>query len=311
MAYNEKISCFEGTDGYEQLIAESLAPYLEGGLFHYHPAVRKLTLQQLRRLCSQEDGLLLVVERHLAPTVLSMLHDEHLAVVEDATACIVQLCKHPAGLSTFDAPQVRATIESCLGAGANVRMRMMELFARMCAVSVEAFAVCKSLGAQHALIQDIQDSSDVLLRMNAIEMLPKLIGNDPDLRIILPLLETFCDEQSDEQSAFGPSFLAVIAHVISQAWQAGTEVPDQLLSKLHAVLASRLRITSQEEAVVNSLSVLCQSEHGARLVVSWADICNSLVALFESTTKQDVYIVLLLTFNSLLVHGDRFGTDQA
>jgi hypothetical protein len=297
---------FDGPAGYQQLMADDFAPYLEGGLFHPHPAVRKLTLQQLRRLCTNEDGLILIVERQLAGTILSMLHDDNLGVVEDATACIVQLCKHPAGLSTFDAPQARATVESCLGSGANVRMRMMELFARMCAVGPEAFGVCKALGAQGALMQDVQDESDVLLRMNAIEMLPKLIGNEPDVSVLMPLLDMFCAEESN----LGPSFLPVIARVISKAWQNTTEVPEELLIKLHSVLSSRLPIASHQEHVVCGLSVLSETEQGARLLASWGDVCNGLVELFGQTTKPDLQVALLFTFRSLVEHGDRFGADQ-
>jgi hypothetical protein len=105
----------------------------------------------------------------VASLLSSVVAGEDLSLADSAAAAILKLMTENAVIVQQMAPSVTDSARS-YSANSMILMRFADLLARTVAISSETFEVCRSCGAVDLLV-DVTRSEDVLLQLNALELL--------------------------------------------------------------------------------------------------------------------------------------------
>eukprot|EP00802_Teleaulax_amphioxeia_P015853 Tamp_15953.p1 GENE.Tamp_15953~~Tamp_15953.p1 ORF type:complete len:494 (+),score=134.77 Tamp_15953:125-1483(+) len=260
----EKVLGSAEEDSRLYLKSEDGARMLPLGLGHPDELVRRTSVRVATSLVECDEDIAWLHEQGIVYSLVCASTDSSLGVATTACNALVKAAARPTGVEAIFAPecceelQVRMHDDSA--AGSVIRMRVLELVCRMWSASPEAAQRCKALRAKEQLVA-ILEGDDILLQLNAIEVLAYLPPHDVGEDLLSQLLTTA--EESLGSGAVPARVLSSVATFVAQ--QEGMVSP-ALQARLCHILAQRLpQERAGSDGAVDMLSVvaaLCDTPRG-------------------------------------------------
>ena len=253
----EKLLCAEDADSRQILRGPDGARMLPIGFGHPDERVRLFCVRVVGGLVSCDEDIKWLEDHGLVFDLVCATTDTVLAVGNAACNVLVKAVACPAGVAAVFAAncceqlQVRMSDAGAGAAASVIRMRVLELLCRLWAASPAAAERCKALGVKQQLI-DIIEGDDILLQLNAVEVLAQLPAQDVGEDLLAQLLATA--EAMVGGGAVPARLLACVASFVAHD-SAG--VPGSLEARFCELLASRLAAARPaSDAAVDLLDIL-------------------------------------------------------
>jgi hypothetical protein len=189
----EKVLGSAEADSRRILKSEDGARLLPRGLGHPDELVRLTSVRVAAGLVDSDEDLAWLESHNLVFGLVCATTDTSLAVANAACNALVKAVARTSGVAAVFAADCCEEMQARMcdsSAGASViRMRVLELMCRMWAVSAAAAERCKALGAKQQLLV-ILEGADILLQLNAVEVLAYIPPTDIGEELLSQLLTT-------------------------------------------------------------------------------------------------------------------------
>mmetsp|Transcript_65763 Transcript_65763/g.106609 ORF Transcript_65763/g.106609 Transcript_65763/m.106609 type:complete len:495 (+) Transcript_65763:132-1616(+) len=260
----EKILGSSDADSRQILKSNDGARMLPLGLGHPDELVRRTSVQVVAGLVGCDEDIAWLQEQDLILGLVCAISDTVLGVANVACSTLLKTVECKQGLAAVFSPEccqeLAARIQNHSEAASVIRMRCLELVCRMWSVSADTAACCKALGAKEQLVA-ILEGNDILLQLNAVEILAYLPPSDIGQELLSQLLTTA--EDSLGSGAVPARLLSCVASFVGQ--QEGM-VSAPLQKRLCIIIAERLpHERPGSEGAVDMLSILaalCDTPRG-------------------------------------------------
>ncbi|KAL6071779.1 26S proteasome non-ATPase regulatory subunit 5, variant 2 [Balamuthia mandrillaris] len=212
---------FAGEAGLQQLMSETVLPFLTEGLKHPAARVRELTLTQLERLAEHpQQGQPLLVSAGFVPLLIAALKDQSLGVVEAATKALLSLQQHqPQGQELVFSDPNLSLFSDMLQESDILRFRVLDLVGRSSILSPQTFQ-----RVQHFFspvleeLRGVEEDTDMLEKLNILPLLEKIMESETGLRYLdaagaFQILHSLLTNESPYASVLTPSILNLIAKI--------------------------------------------------------------------------------------------------
>ncbi|KAI9018583.1 26S proteasome non-ATPase regulatory subunit 5 [Phycomyces nitens] len=169
----------ELTDAACALISKLLGPFsydmefLLQGLSHFTPAIRCLSLEQVEKCVASNDSVTSMVNSQVFPLVLTTLAFQDIRTASKTSSVLQKVALTAPGLEAFTSGVCPIMLQQLVYIDGTVSFRIYELVVDVASSSEDAFKKCEASGLLSVIPSQI-NSNDLLLQINAIEILHKL-----------------------------------------------------------------------------------------------------------------------------------------
>eukprot|EP00192_Tetraselmis_astigmatica_P003987 CAMPEP_0117662534 /NCGR_PEP_ID=MMETSP0804-20121206/8103_1 /TAXON_ID=1074897 /ORGANISM="Tetraselmis astigmatica, Strain CCMP880" /LENGTH=501 /DNA_ID=CAMNT_0005469437 /DNA_START=177 /DNA_END=1682 /DNA_ORIENTATION=+ len=279
--------------------------FLHSALHSSEYQIRQLGVKQLGAALQQQQQQ--QQDSQSAATLAAMLADEDVGVAAAAERAILEVARSgPTGLELItrtDSGGCGAKLLQLTGAGsrAEVRLRVLGAASSLAAISPEAMAAVEGAGLLGSLVAELQNPSDVLACVAALEVLQDIAkasagsGNAAAIAEVFgPVVQPLLAAPQSGQPAVEPFLicqaLKVSGSLLSSSSESGrhtatTESYADLFLQAAARLMSIARVGSEDlpdevhHAVMEAAAAAGQHSLGAERVVRWQAADGSVVQL--------------------------------
>ncbi|KAL0079897.1 26S proteasome non-ATPase regulatory subunit 5 [Phycomyces blakesleeanus] len=166
------ISKLLGPFSYDMVVATN-EEFLLQGLSHFTPAIRCLSLEQVEKCVVSNSSVISMVNSQVFPLVLTTLAFQDIRTASKASGVLQKVALTEPGLEAFTSGISPMMLQQLVYIDGTVSFRIYELVVDVASSSENAFKKCESSGLLSIIHTQIS-SNDLLLRINAIEILHKL-----------------------------------------------------------------------------------------------------------------------------------------
>ncbi|XP_018333905.1 26S proteasome non-ATPase regulatory subunit 5 [Agrilus planipennis] len=220
-------------------LGESIDRYcvpLERALNHPNPSVKLMALMEIHRNALDEEiHCQLCRKQSLLESVVKCLGDDDLGVVKNASDVILLLSSTPTGIRQLTSSEMLNAIGKTMSINEVIKLRFYEVFVHIAAESDGTQRLLESTGLMSQILTDLENT-DVLLRINVIEILSKLVVTEHGYKYlesqgVFQKLFQYFNEGSDQLSLqlCEPGILRFFGHMAY--WK-----PTEVLSKYQVPL---------------------------------------------------------------------------
>ncbi|CAO3663137.1 unnamed protein product [Umbelopsis ramanniana] len=168
---------------YESIVTTEYKTYLVQGLSHFSPDVRKLSLQQVEKCLVNERSSSLMAKSDIFVLVLTTLTFQNPEVAEKASDILYKVALTKDCLSEFFSQQSIAILKAIATIDETIKFRVYELIIKVAGSSKEGFELAENDMLLDDIIAEVK-SNDILIKINAIEMLMEMAASPPGYRFM-------------------------------------------------------------------------------------------------------------------------------
>jgi hypothetical protein len=264
---NKLVGGGEDEQGLQMLSSPQGQELLKAGLQHNNKVVRSMTISLIRGACSSQQGLEFVRQQGLLERIAAAVVDSELSVSSEASATLLHVVAQAHGGAEIVFQDCGKVLEGVLTNDQNqnaaeLQLRVLELVARIWSSSDNAAKLCRETEAKRKL-ENFLDSDDVLLQLNAVEVLALLPPNDVEK--LMPKLLATAEEVTG--GAVPARLLECVARFVAESphrMRDGDSDSDTISQRLCDLLHVRLQTARDDDLVdvVNAVASLCSTPQG-------------------------------------------------
>eukprot|EP00741_Cyanophora_paradoxa_P008034 tig00001249_g7773.t1 len=277
-----------GPLGSALLVSSELRPLLAQGLQHPRADVRRLTVSQLVKTCDaqQSDGLEFLRSNDLLLPLVSSLADADVGVSETVNRFLVKVGSSGDGRSLLEGSGALERLRGLLEQGETARVRALQAFAGIAATSPDGFEWSRANSTLGSLASEL-DADDVLLRMNALQLVSQLCAKPDGVRLLEQggVLKK-CTEQVASSGGDG-LYLGALLRCLSDAADRGGDPAVAALLRYPLLDALARYLADGEEAAVEgslgALGGLASHRSGLRALAERPGLLRSLAESVASS----------------------------
>jgi hypothetical protein len=257
---------------------------LHAGLQHSNKIVRSMTISLIRGASGFEEGLAFVRQQGLLQMVARAIVDRELSVSSAASAALLHVVNQPHGGPGIVFDDCGKLLEAIMSEdeqhSAEFQLRALELLAQIWSSSEKAAELCRDTQAKRRL-EDFLDSEDVLLQLNAVEVLALLPPFD--VQKLMPKLLSTAEEVTG--GAVPARLLECVAKFIAENKNSQVPTHDdargKIATRLCALLCARLQTATNHDLVdvVSAVATLCSTSAGFCALARSADYPHIIASL--------------------------------
>ncbi|KAI8097236.1 26S proteasome non-ATPase regulatory subunit 5 [Halteromyces radiatus] len=177
--------------------------YLEQGLQHFTPSIRYLSLQQVEKCLNSPLDTVAMIQSDFLPMVSTTVAFQDSRTAFKAVDILYKACLSDIGSESFFQSSAIQLLQSIMQINGTVGFRVYDLMMKIAGYSDRNFELCESSGILNQFMEEL-NTNDLLLRMNAIELLNEVAASPSGLQFLIKahlmnkLVETLdIDDDSD------------------------------------------------------------------------------------------------------------------
>ncbi|GLG97513.1 hypothetical protein R5R35_011825 [Gryllus longicercus] len=147
--------------------------HLQRALGHPTASVKEMSIAELRRVACSGDLVHQLCQNDLILNIVTCLSNDDIAVAKNACTLLVKLGESSTGLKVLFSREILEALRKIQKQSDIIRFRVFEMAVLIAEHSPEGQQACVSSGLLPALVEELQ-TEDVLLQLNALELLTKL-----------------------------------------------------------------------------------------------------------------------------------------
>jgi 26S proteasome non-ATPase regulatory subunit 5 len=165
----------EGEKGLKEFTSEKIKPYIVAALDSPSARIRQFLVEQFKRLCRTSDGIKYLKENGFVKKIVELLADSNIGVTERAAECLVEMVKLPEGVNVvFEGDTLLNIMRLYLRKNDdNLKFRILDIAAQFAGLGEPVFGLISKSGFLEYILQEL-DNDDLLIQLNAIELLEKI-----------------------------------------------------------------------------------------------------------------------------------------
>lgn len=229
--------------------------------------------------------------------VSKLMSDPDSDIAGEARRTLIVLAKNPRGFETiFTAKngKIATILREFSGQNPIIRFRIHELITGLCGVSCQFLQECVRRGFLEELLVEM-DSSDILLQLNALEILSNMaIGSQHclrylyDLGVLKKLHVLLMESQTAPDASFlFPAVIKFFGHLAKiDPKRCQLDFPDFLRSVFHLVLNYHLLEVGQRLLAFDTLSLIASTADGKSVLGNFDEEMRKCMKCFGECVRE-------------------------
>ncbi|CAO3592515.1 unnamed protein product [Absidia cylindrospora] len=158
--------------------------YLEQGLQHFSPSIRYLSLQQVEKALASPAEIVNMIDSQVLPMVVTTVAFQDTRTANKVIDILQKACHSDIGCKHFFQSPAIQLLNSIMRINGTFSFRVYDLMMKIAGISDQAFELCESSGILTQLLEEL-NTDDLLLRMNAIELLNDVAATPSGLQFLI------------------------------------------------------------------------------------------------------------------------------
>ncbi|EKX47942.1 26S proteasome regulatory complex, subunit PSMD5 [Guillardia theta CCMP2712] len=236
------------------------------GLQHPSDVVRKSTIKLVEKLMGNEGDLLWLQERDIVFLLVKMLSDESIQMSSAASSALLRAVGQPSGVRVVFNERHVAHMSKiiCDREQAVVAFRVLEFICTAWRRREDETEVFKSTGAKDQLVAIIH-SDDILLQLNAVEVIALLPSHEIGKELLVHLLQVA--ESTLGSGAVPARLLEACARFLAGEVESSAELEGRFCETVSQRARGESSSVQEQVDMLNVLSVLSSSPRGLKILV--------------------------------------------
>ncbi|CAO3653003.1 unnamed protein product [Cunninghamella blakesleeana] len=169
---------------YSYIVQGENKHYLIHGLEHFSPLVRSLSLQLVDKCNHHQNDALQMLQSDILLMVATTIAFQETNVADKAVDILYKACGNYENCQVFFNSSCIPVLEQLMHVNETVSFRVYDLVMKIAGLSEQHFRLCEDSRILHQLLVELE-SNDLLLKMNAIELLSNVASTPSGLQFLI------------------------------------------------------------------------------------------------------------------------------